>query len=182
MGSVVKILPHYTYEDLKGWQDRWELIDGIPYAMSPLPRLKHQEVCGNIYSEFKQALKKGNCHCMAFLPLDYKVREDTILQPDMLVVCNPDINASTLTKTPILVAEVLSPSTALKDRNTKFYIYESEKVKYYLIVDIDAKAIELYQIGEDEKYKLINADFSQPCIFDFEGECSSSVTLANIWQ
>ena len=42
MSSVIKILPYYTYEDYCHWEGRWELIDGIPYAMSPAPNPIHQ--------------------------------------------------------------------------------------------------------------------------------------------
>ncbi|WP_301924323.1 hypothetical protein [Ferruginibacter sp.] len=37
MSSAVKILPHYTYEDHCQWEGRWEIIEGIPFAMSPAP-------------------------------------------------------------------------------------------------------------------------------------------------
>jgi hypothetical protein len=43
MGFPNKILPHYTYEDYCRWEGQWELIDGIPYAMSPMPRPQHQK-------------------------------------------------------------------------------------------------------------------------------------------
>jgi Uma2 family endonuclease len=54
-----------------------------------------------------------------FLPLDYKIAEDTVVQPDVLVIGTPPLNSKVLEQTPALVAEVLSPSTALKDRNLK---------------------------------------------------------------
>jgi hypothetical protein len=44
MSDAVKILPHYTYHDYENWEGRWELIDGIPYAMQPLsiPARRHR--------------------------------------------------------------------------------------------------------------------------------------------
>ena len=53
-----KDLPNYTYKDYCQWQGRWELIDGIPYAMSPMPVPKHQRIAANILSEFRMELKK----------------------------------------------------------------------------------------------------------------------------
>jgi hypothetical protein len=44
MAGAIKILPHYTYSDYEQWEGQWELIDGIPYAMSPLPVPKHQKI------------------------------------------------------------------------------------------------------------------------------------------
>ena len=182
MGTLVRILPHYTYADYKNWPGQWEIIEGIPYAMSPLPRLRHQEIAGNIYSELKSALKKDGCNCKAFLPVDYKVNEETVLQPDVLVICDADVNATHIEKPPGLVVEILSPSTALKDRNTKFYIYETERVKYYMMVDTDSKKIELYLLNDSGKYQLVNADFNQLYTFNFENGCSASVQLSAIWQ
>src|SRR5436305_12741794 len=88
MGNAVKILPHYTYEDYEQWEGRWELIDGVPYAMSPLPVPKHQRIAVGISAEFSAALKKCK-RCTVYQPLDYKIKEDTIIQPDMLIVCEP---------------------------------------------------------------------------------------------
>ncbi|NPA51584.1 MAG: Uma2 family endonuclease, partial [Aquificae bacterium] len=48
-----KYLPHYTYEDYKNWEGRWELIDGVPYAMSPAPAPKHQIVSNKIATQLE---------------------------------------------------------------------------------------------------------------------------------
>ncbi|HEO65459.1 MAG TPA: Uma2 family endonuclease, partial [Spirochaetes bacterium] len=42
----IDYIPRYTYEDYVNWEGRWELIDGLPYAMSPLPSINHQQVNG----------------------------------------------------------------------------------------------------------------------------------------
>lgn len=175
-------MPHYTYLDYIKWEGQWELIDGIPYAMSPLPRLRHQDAAGNIYSEFKAALKAKSCNCKAFLPVDYKVSEDTVLQPDVLVICNPEMDKKNLEKAPQLVVEILSPSTMLKDRNSKFYIYEEQKVRYYLIVDTDKQEIEIYHLKEDGKYKLEKTSQADPYTFYLDAGCSIDLILNNIWE
>jgi Uma2 family endonuclease len=72
--------------------------------------------------------------------IDIKVAEDTILQPDALVVCN-EIIKPFLDFPAAIVVEVLSPSTAIKDRNNKFYIYQSQKIPYYIIVDTDKNEV-----------------------------------------
>ena len=61
MLSPIKILPHYTYEEYCQWEGRWELIEGIPYAMSPTPVPRHQWISCNIKSELKDAIKKALC-------------------------------------------------------------------------------------------------------------------------
>ena len=135
MSVPIRILPHYTYEDLCNWEGRWELIDGIPYAMSPMPIPKHQYIAANLAAEFRILMKKCK-PCKAYLPLDYVIENDIVVEPDLLIVCG-EIKKKFLDFTPALVAEILSPSTALKDRHTKFGLYEEQGVKYYLIISPD---------------------------------------------
>jgi hypothetical protein len=52
MSSAAKILPHYTYHEWEQWEGQWELIEGIPYAVSPLPVPKHQKIAMALGSEF----------------------------------------------------------------------------------------------------------------------------------
>jgi len=52
----IEDLPQYTYQDYAQWEGRWELINGIPYAMVPMPRIKHQRVCGKIYNYLSELL------------------------------------------------------------------------------------------------------------------------------
>jgi hypothetical protein len=54
MSTAAKILPSYTYEDYLHWEGRWELIDGIPYAMSPFPAPRHQRIANNTWYLRKQ--------------------------------------------------------------------------------------------------------------------------------
>jgi Uma2 family endonuclease len=145
-------LPHYTYEDYKHWEGKWEIINGIAYAMSPMAIPKHQRITNKIAFEFELKLK--NCkRCKAFMPLDWVIRDDLIVQPDNLIICDMDLEAKNLTKTPELIVEILSPSTAKKDKITKYRIYESLKVKYYIIIDPESLQAEIYELIDD-KYKL----------------------------
>ena len=87
MGNAVKILPHYTYDDYVHWEGKWEVIDGIPYAMSPAPVPKHQLISANLIGEFTQQLKSCK-KWKVYQPIDYLIDDDTILQPDSLIVCS----------------------------------------------------------------------------------------------
>lgn len=180
MRTAYKILPHYTYEDYCRWEGQWELIDGIPYAMSPAPRPEHQAVTGNLHAEFRTAIKKAHCSCKVYQPIDYKITEDTVLNPDVLLVCQP-IKKAYLDFPPSLVVEILSPATALKDRHTKFDIYEQQQVPYYLLVDVDKKEVEVYMLNEHKVYKGIEVDQKAPVRFSFSG-CSLDLLLDDIWS
>lgn len=179
MSSAYKILPHYTYQDYCRWEGQWELIEGIPYAMSPAPRPEHQVIATNLASEFRIALKKTGCKCKVYQPIDYKISDYTVLNPDLLIVCKP-IKEAFLNFPPELVVEILSPATALKDKHTKFEIYQSEKIPYYLIVDVDKKLVEAYQLVNNifEKKDL---DQQHPFTLSFS-DCQVEITFDNIWS
>ena len=58
MGALsIKDIPTYNYDDYLNWEGRWELINGIPYAMSPMPYPKHQRISNNISWQLTELLK-----------------------------------------------------------------------------------------------------------------------------
>lgn len=177
MSGAVKILPHYTYSDYLHWEGKWEVIEGIPYAMSPAPMPNHQRVSANLTTVFANALR--NCNkCTVYQPIDYLITEDTILQPDLLIVCG-EIQKKFLDFSPALVVEVLSPSTALKDRHTKYALYEGQAIKYYVIIDPSTSEAEVYSL-EGKFYRLLQKgkDFR----FEFKIEdCIASVNISEVW-
>lgn len=175
-----KILPHYTYQDYCQWKGPWELIDGIPYAMCPMPGPNHQKIASKLTFEFQKTIEKEGCECSVYQPIDYKISEDTILNPDLLIVCKPIIKQF-LDFAPDLVVEILSPTTALKDRYTKFEIYQQQQIPYYLIVDIDIKRVEVWQLNHAEKYSQLLIEEKKPQVFAFN-DCSISIVFENIWR
>jgi Uma2 family endonuclease len=134
--------------------------------MSPLPFPKHQRIAAALTSEFHSALKRCD-KCLVYQ--HFKVADDIVLQPDMLVVCKL-IEKKFLDFSPDLVVEILSPSTALKDRHKKFEIYEQQKIKYYIIISPESEGIEIleyikeaYQLKESGKGFMYNFILSAPC-------------------
>ena len=177
MQNAVKALPHYTYDDYLNLEGQWEIIDGIPYAMSPAPIPTHQYVAGAIHSEFHFALKKCK-RCKVFQPIDYKVEDDIILQPDMLVVCG-DVKKKFLDFPPQLVLEILSPATADKDRFVKYPIYESQRIPYYLIINPDTKETEVYEF-ENSSYQLKQKGKGFTYTFLFAQGCEATIDFSEI--
>jgi Uma2 family endonuclease len=178
MSLATKYRPYYTYNDYCQWEGRWELIDGMPYAMSPLPVPQHQRVCLKLSILLEDALT--NCaDCIVYPPLDWKITDDTIVQPDVIIVCSK-IEKKYLDFPPLLVTEVLSPATASKDRGVKMELYQSQKVKYYLIVDPQFKKIEIYTL-EKENYgaPVVNAESFN---FIFQEDCSAVADFATAWD
>ena len=174
-----KYRPHYTYDDYCQWEGKWELIEGMPYAMSPAPIPAHQTVNANLYVVFKEALKKSCKKCKAYIPIDWKIEDDTIVQPDILVVCDK-IEKKFLDFPPVLVVEVLSPATAAKDRGVKMEIYQLQKVKYYIIADPQFKKLEIYQLIND-KYEPVSIN-PEAYTFSLHDDCTAEVNLSDIWE
>lgn len=177
--SALQILPHYTFDDWQQWEGRWEIIHGIPYAMSPAPIPKHQIIANAIGVEFGIALKKCNS-CKAMQPVDYKIADDIIVQPDFLVVCKP-ITKSYLDFAPSLVAEILSPATALKDKHTKFQLYQQQQIKYYLIISPETEEAEIY-VNSANGYNLSEKGHDFKFNFSFENNCFALIDFNEIWE
>jgi hypothetical protein len=87
MSIAGKYRPHYTYEDYCQWEGNWELIEGMPYAMSPAPVPAHQRVSVLLSIQFEKAFVKCK-KCKVYAPLDWKIAEDTVVQPDLIIVCD----------------------------------------------------------------------------------------------
>ncbi len=170
-------LPHYTYEDYLQWEGRWELIHGIPHAMTPAPGITHQQISQSIAVVLDNALSEC-IECLALLPVDWKIDEDTVVQPDNLVICDKAEGAY-LSKAPMLIFEVLSRSTASKDKNTKFKLYEREGVRHYVIVNPDEQLAKVYSLHEGKYIKVMDAT-DESCAFDL-GKCQISFDFSKIW-
>jgi Uma2 family endonuclease len=136
--------PGYTLEDWKGWEGRWELINGVAFDMTPAPNLEHQLISSKLHIAIGIALEDaknksgGDCTVLA-APLDVYLGE-AVVQPDLVVVCDPAKKSERgIEGAPDLVVEILSPRTASKDVTRKRWLYESAGVPEYLIVDPDER-------------------------------------------
>ncbi len=184
MGAVRKeeYLPHYTYEDYKEWEGKWELLFGTAYAMAPAPMIEHQTISGKIHWSLMQMLFKCK-ECQALLPVDWKIAEDTIVQPDNLVICDKsELKKAYLSKTPKIIFEVISPSTAKKDEHLKFTLYESEGVEYYILVYPKEQLAKVYKLHDGRYIKA--GDFHDEN-FSFQlKECQKELTFefAKLWE
>ncbi len=169
---------HYSLDDYRLWEGDWELIDGTAYAMSPSPMVTHQSVSSNIAHELKN--KTSNCqNCLVLSEMDYEISEDTILRPDVLMICK-EIDEK-VNKTPEIIFEVLSPSTAKRDETIKFDIYQKEGVKYYTLVHPIDKVAKVYKLLDDGRL-VKQGDFSdETYLFDML-TCKADFDFSSIWR
>ncbi|MGE5342323.1 MAG: Uma2 family endonuclease [Candidatus Omnitrophota bacterium] len=178
--SVLQIedLPHYMYKDYVQWEGRWELIQGIPFAMVTTPAINHQRTVRNIETQLVNLLT--DCpKCEVLASVEWAIFDDTVVQPDVLVVCGDrdKIGDRKLEINPIIVFEVLSPSTSRKDKIIKYRLYEQAGLKYYCIVNFDTKSADLFCLNQDQtqyrKEDSIDGKITfnlDPCSLSFDFE------------
>ncbi len=157
----------YTLDDYYAIPDdrRVELIDGVIYDMSS-PTSFHQLIAGEIYRQVSNFIIDNNGDCMPFIaPIDVQLDEDnrTMVQPDVLIVCNPNkILSQNVFGAPDFVLEVISPGTKRKDYLTKLHKYENAGVREYWLVDPYQKTILVYLFDSDNSPTIYPIDSSVP--------------------
>jgi Uma2 family endonuclease len=110
---------------------------------------RHNRIAGNLHHALFDAARRGGCRLYMS---DMKVVTDAAgYYPDVMVVCDPLEPGSHHEERPCLIAEVLSPSTADRDRREKWAVYQRiASLRHFLIVRQDDTQIEhWFRIGED---------------------------------
>jgi Uma2 family endonuclease len=151
----------YSWRDYLGWpaDERFELVDGAPYAMSPAPRRRHQEIGGALFSQLYTALKESGCHVF-IAPFDVKLSPDemdeapTVVQPDITVTCDDSkLTEQGMSGAPDLIIEIVSPDSGLADRGRKFDLYRRYGVREYWIADQEEQLVEVYLLTPEKEYR-----------------------------
>jgi Uma2 family endonuclease len=158
MAPAIKIKERYTYKDYVNWPDdeRWELINGTAYNMSPAPTRWHQEASGELFKQIAVFLDNRPCKVFA-APFDVRLSNttindetDTVVQPDIVVICDETkLDDHGCNGAPDFVVEILSESTASKDLHEKLLLYERFAVKEYWIVDLWSRTIRVHLYQND---------------------------------
>lgn len=153
----------YTYSDYKTWPDdeRWELIDGVAWSMSPAPSPSHQSILVQLTRKIADITERNGCETYVG-PFDVRLPDDpsqsedhtpTVVQPDILVFCDRSkIDDKGSHGAPDLVVEILSPSTGYKDQTTKLALYERHGVREYWVVNGDAGWVMVYRLESIGRY------------------------------
>jgi Uma2 family endonuclease len=144
-----------TVNEFLSWAEhrpeRWELFDGAPTAMSP-ERVIHGDTIYRIARALDEAIAKARVPCR-FVVDSAAVRIDATnsYQPDVMVYCGDMLPADTLiVPNPVVVCEVLSPSTAITDMRDKLQGYfRVTSVQHYLIVDPEKQIVIHHARGSD---------------------------------
>lgn len=152
----------YSYADYLSWPDeeRWELIDGLAYDMSPAPGTEHQSVSFELSRQIGNFLAGKKCRAFS-APFDVRLENAeasddeiyTVVQPDITVICDSDkIDERGCKGAPDICIEILSPSSAYKDSTDKLKLYELHGVREYWLVNPGNGTIMIY-IHNDKFYE-----------------------------
>ena len=179
---AVSYNPHYTIADYLTWDGDWELWNGTPVSMSPSPNFRHQQVAGNMYALLRQQLRQqlrqsGACRdCHLAYEVDWHVDEHTVVRPDILIVCG-NTPREFVETVPAMIVEILSPSTATKDRTAKRDLYALNNVSHYLLIDPDSQSlIHFTPVDSDGRH------VTDPVTLPLHGDCSVTIDPAAIWN
>lgn len=130
--------------------NRYELLAGA-LAVTAAPTARHQKVVGRIQGELYLYLKAlGLADALYPAPADISWNDQTLVQPDLLVVHPDEISDSWGTfKHLLLAVEVISPASARRDRVQKRRLYQEHQVSTYWVVDPDARLVEVWRPGDE---------------------------------
>lgn len=176
--SQQPLMEHYRVADYQDWQGDWELIGGTALAMAPSPGLHHQRASMRIARQLDEALD-GCPSCEVLFETDVELTDDTVVRPDVLVICYPP-EGERLNRAPEIIFEVVSNKTARRDEVTKLRLYAEERVTHYTLVYPELKKAKVYRLV-DGAYRKVG-DF-QDEDHDFElSKCRIHFDFSRIWK
>ncbi len=141
----------FTYEDyLNAPEDkRYELLDG-ELVMTPAPGERHQSISILLGSKLFQFASENSLGRVYLAPFDVVLSDVDVVQPDLLFVSNERghiITPANIQGAPDLVVEILSPSTAERDKTFKRTLYAKHGVNEYWMVDTTVTILLLGERG-----------------------------------
>ncbi|PTN38444.1 Uma2 family endonuclease [Desulfonatronum sp. SC1] len=170
----------FTYQDYLSWpdQERWEIIHGEAFSMTPAPSTRHQTLVGNLFYETRKSFLATKSTCTVFTALTDVVLDDrTVIQPDLFIVCDKTrITPQSIQGPPDLIIEIVSKSSAFKDTAIKKQLYEDFGVSEYLLFfpDLDLA----------ERYVLDKGRYQMPERFNWDDtlELRTFPITFNLWE
>lgn len=131
---------------------RHEYIYGEIFAMSGASA-SHNIISGNIFGNLWTHLKSSSCQAFSE-NMKLKADEQTFYYPDVMVACDKTPKSAYYREEPILLVEILSPSTERTDRHEKLAVYKKiTTLREYLIVSQDKIYVEVYRRTGDDNWE-----------------------------
>jgi Uma2 family endonuclease len=123
--------------------DRYELVDGEIVAMTR-DTIGHNRTKGAAYVALRDAVRAAGLPCEVFIDgVAVAINENTVRIPDVIVQCGAESDSAALiSDSPVIVVEVVSPSSERDDIGTKFMDYFSvASIHHYLILFSERRAV-----------------------------------------
>lgn len=147
MSAAIAQPPRMSVEEFLDWTDgrdgNFELDDGVVIAMAS-ERIVHARAKGAVYTALVRAVAKAGVPCEAFMEgPGVRIDDATSYQPDAMVQCGPRMPGDArMVDHPVVVVEILSPSTAYRDLGRKARNYfRIASIAHYLIVDCEDRVV-----------------------------------------
>ncbi len=176
---------HWTVGDYRGLDDdqRYEVLRG-QLLMVPASGRSHQRIItrlGSLFDTYVAAKGLGECF---HAPFDVYLSDDTVVQPDFTFVAadrvDDIVKSHGVVGAPDLVVEVLSPSTASRDRGEKRAAYAQAGVQWFLIVDPEVQTVEVFSLGSDGRYEWVDTSSGSETL-TIELFVELSIPLEEVW-
>jgi len=178
MSTASQYRPHYTIDDHQLWEGDWELWNGVAVAMAPGPFGPHASAHVRMATALSNAIDAVSCNATVLAEIDWIISRDTVLRPDLTIVCGPPPKKH-VTQIPALVVEILSASTRERDLTFKKNLYQQEGVAWYLIVDPDNQTLQVLRL-QDGEYQAM--PHNETLNIDLRDRCSLTVDVNRLFS
>ena len=158
----------------------YEILEGDLYV-TPSPSPIHQRVSKRLQRQLEAYFEATGLGEVFNAPLDVILSKGDVVEPDLIVVTDPaQVSNRAVEGPPLLLVEILSPSSIERDRILKAARYAALGVPHYWIVDLEARVIECYRrIGT--KYEPI-ARAQAPAALQHPDWPDLAIDTATIWH
>ncbi|NDC54633.1 MAG: Uma2 family endonuclease [Planctomycetia bacterium] len=182
MSTVLRYQPHYTVSDYRQWEGRWELWSGVAVAMSPSPLGPHAKLLARLVMALGNAIDAAGCRATVLVEIDWIVASDTVVRPDVTVVCGHEPSGH-VERPPALVVEVLSDSTRERDTLFKRQLYRSQGVRTYVLADPDRRSASVLWLGPDGDYtESVLTEADAPAAVELCEDCRILVDPVSLFR
>ncbi len=159
---------------------RYELLDGKLFV-NPSPNPIHQRVSRRLQRQLEDCFHSRSSVEVVNAPVDVILTPHDVFVPDLIVVGDPShISRRGIEQPPLLVVEILSPSTKSIDRGAKSRRYAELAIQHYWIVDPEARRIDCFVLDAGEfKPRVSGQDGEMLAHPDWDGLV---IDLAALWK
>ena len=124
--------------------------------MTPSHFGPHSKLLLNVGARLKAAVDSAECDATALVEIDWIVSDDTVVRPDVVVVCGNEPERH-VQATPAVVVEILSDATRERDLTWKRNLYQRLHVPYYPSVDPEDKSLVALRLDSENQLKPMPA-------------------------